>query len=663
TPDGPDNFSSFGLPTSYNTSTIMWNTPDRDHYANAPWLYKPYQNNSIHGAGMEKDGYQPNQIVVPNQFSNKNETGVTMKWDEVTLNPGEYKDFTYDVQLMGDFGILYLFNNTNPDKENTYSAGDIVKFEPSGNWNKEDYKLKEGTIETTVSEYVDLKENDDVIVEANKTSGDGLEAVEIKRVKVKDVYDETTRKISVPVSKEEVEAIETDVSSMGIDFYGQLIESSSNQRVYQQATINFVDSKDNHVYTRTQPIEFDVDDFEWVAPDVYELSVDKHVSEDVAFVGDTVHYTVNASNTAKSTESIDSLVLTDKMPEGLSKPQQVKIDNQLINENQIKWDSNKREWELPLGEIAKGNSKQITYESVIEKGSKDEVKTNVVTFGSEETEEWTVTDEASFIIDEKINWTVSFNSLGGSPITSQVVEDGQKVEVPKNPEDEQREFKGWYTTENLTILYDFNQPVTDNITLYAKWRSSIVDPIDGDKVIEPTNPVNKTTEDLRIQYVSDFNFGENRNDLSELSVKANEDSVIGEKNVKRKVPAFVSIIDDRPQTTRISSPWELRVKNTSFKDSSGHELPDTSIILSDLNFQGQRKNPKVTSGEIDISNKVQKIASSDNQPEGTSWSLALGKLDNEKTTGVTFYSPSGFYKNATQYNSIVDWQLVPKINE
>ena len=34
------------------------------------------------------------------------------------------------------------------------------------------------------------------------------------------------------------------------------------------------------------------------------------------------------------------------------------------------------------------------------------------------------------------------------------------------------EFAGWYTDEACTAAYDFTKPVTDSVTLYAKWEAA-----------------------------------------------------------------------------------------------------------------------------------------------------------------------------------------------
>lgn len=69
-----------------------------------------------------------------------------------------------------------------------------------------------------------------------------------------------------------------------------------------------------------------------------------------------------------------------------------------------------------------------------------------------------------------IAYTVTFNTNGGTVIPSQSINNGSKAIVPTNPTKEGYVFAGWYIDENCTIEYNFNTPVTNNITLYAKWN-------------------------------------------------------------------------------------------------------------------------------------------------------------------------------------------------
>ncbi len=72
---------------------------------------------------------------------------------------------------------------------------------------------------------------------------------------------------------------------------------------------------------------------------------------------------------------------------------------------------------------------------------------------------------------EKKEYTVKFDSMGGSYVASQTVKYEEKASEPTNPERDGFKFAGWYTVEECTLgfEYDFDSKVTDNITLYAKW--------------------------------------------------------------------------------------------------------------------------------------------------------------------------------------------------
>ena len=70
-------------------------------------------------------------------------------------------------------------------------------------------------------------------------------------------------------------------------------------------------------------------------------------------------------------------------------------------------------------------------------------------------------------------YTVTFNTNGGTTITSQSVNHGNLVAEPTTPEKENYAFEGWYSDPELTTEYDFETPVTSNITLYAKWITGV----------------------------------------------------------------------------------------------------------------------------------------------------------------------------------------------
>lgn len=73
-------------------------------------------------------------------------------------------------------------------------------------------------------------------------------------------------------------------------------------------------------------------------------------------------------------------------------------------------------------------------------------------------------------------YTVSFDlNAEGMSIDEQVVDENTKLAQPQVPEREGYDFAGWYTDEDCTQAYDFDVPVTGDMTLYAKW-TPVVDP-------------------------------------------------------------------------------------------------------------------------------------------------------------------------------------------
>ena len=74
--------------------------------------------------------------------------------------------------------------------------------------------------------------------------------------------------------------------------------------------------------------------------------------------------------------------------------------------------------------------------------------------------------------EDKEKYLVDFDSNGGSYVKVQEVEDGGLVIRPEDPVRECYDFAGWYIDSALTQKYDFNTPVTSDMTLYAKWRDN-----------------------------------------------------------------------------------------------------------------------------------------------------------------------------------------------
>ena len=72
--------------------------------------------------------------------------------------------------------------------------------------------------------------------------------------------------------------------------------------------------------------------------------------------------------------------------------------------------------------------------------------------------------------------TVSFDYGGKAEGTSKVVEYEGIVTPPDNPKADGYRFEGWYTQENGGELFNFNQAITEDVTVYAHWSEVKPDP-------------------------------------------------------------------------------------------------------------------------------------------------------------------------------------------
>ena len=83
-------------------------------------------------------------------------------------------------------------------------------------------------------------------------------------------------------------------------------------------------------------------------------------------------------------------------------------------------------------------------------------------------------DNGKILLSEANNYyTVTFDSNGGSAVTAQSIEAGQKATKPADPTKDGYDFKGWTLSGSA---YDFNTAVNGNITLVATWEQQQVVP-------------------------------------------------------------------------------------------------------------------------------------------------------------------------------------------
>lgn len=138
------------------------------------------------------------------------------------------------------------------------------------------------------------------------------------------------------------------------------------------------------------------------------------------------------------------------------------------------------------------------------------------------------------IQDETVEYTVTFDSDGGSLIDPIIIDEGSKVTKPTDPIKEGYEFLGWYLNDKL---FDFNTKINSNTKLSAKWKVIKVEDtthtitfkvddkttnelvVEGNKVTKPTDPVK---EDFNFigWYLGDVLFNFNNEVTKDLVLEA-----------------------------------------------------------------------------------------------------------------------------------------------
>ncbi len=77
---------------------------------------------------------------------------------------------------------------------------------------------------------------------------------------------------------------------------------------------------------------------------------------------------------------------------------------------------------------------------------------------------------AILLLGQGDTYEVKFDSAGGSKVSTQKVKSGEKAKKPKDPTKDGYEFVLW---ENDGVRYDFNEKVTEDLTLKATWKEAI----------------------------------------------------------------------------------------------------------------------------------------------------------------------------------------------
>ncbi len=91
-------------------------------------------------------------------------------------------------------------------------------------------------------------------------------------------------------------------------------------------------------------------------------------------------------------------------------------------------------------------------------------------------------------LPEFVKYSVSFETNGGNNISIQFITNGNQAIQPSNPTKNGFTFGGWYSDSSFNNAYDFDTPVTTDITLYAKWVVTVTFNLGGGVGNETTEP-------------------------------------------------------------------------------------------------------------------------------------------------------------------------------
>jgi len=115
------------------------------------------------------------------------------------------------------------------------------------------------------------------------------------------------------------------------------------------------------------------------------------------------------------------------------------------------------------------------------------------------TKEGTVKADGSLVLKvyyDKEQYTVKFDPQNNTKMDDQTIKYQDKVKEPTTPVREGYEFKYWYykNDKGEEVRYNFDDPVTENIQLIAKWEA-VVDPNTGIPQNTTTNTTTQGTTD------------------------------------------------------------------------------------------------------------------------------------------------------------------------
>lgn len=192
----------------------------------------------------------------------------------------------------------------------------------------------------------------------------------------------------------------------------------------------------------------------------------------------------------------------------------------------------------------------------------------------------------SFDINQKSQYTVTFNSNGGSSVASRDVNYNEQVTKPSNPTRTGYTFKEWHLNGSV---YDFNTPVTSNITLTAVWNKN-------DVIVDETLKDILEDEGYNVgnNYVSKFTVGDS---IATIKNKLGNDVII---ETDKEIIATGAVIKKGNESYTVVIKGDLTGDG---KINSGDLLQMRKYLLEEVNLVGAYKE----SGIIESNNEIKSL--------------------------------------------------------
>ncbi len=204
-------------------------------------------------------------------------------------------------------------------------------------------------------------------------------------------------------------------------------------------------------------------------------------------------------------------------------------------------------------------------------------------------------------------------------------------------------------TEAKVTILENDEPDTD-----------VQDPDDPDgSPIIPEDPdeINPGVSSFKIGYISNFDFGEQKNSSEAVSLQAKlANFTTADGTAVQRVP-FVTTVDNRG-TDRTG--WSLRVSQPNgFVDEDNNELKGASLKFSNVHYATNTADTPTATKELTLNSQEQVIASATTAQGMGTRALVLGNEQEDGTTdGVTLDIPANTVKNNKEYRTKVVWEFV-----